>query len=36
MELKNYQKQVISELEEFLSILARMQDPASAFGEYWK
>ncbi len=36
MELKNYQKQVISELEAFLSILARIPDPASAFSEYWK
>ena len=36
MELKNYQKQVISELEEFLSVLGAIENPASAFSEYWK
>jgi len=35
MELKNYQKQVISELEVFLSILNNSENPASAFREYW-
>ena len=36
MELKNYQKQVISELEEFLSVLGAIENPASAFSDYWK
>ena len=35
MELKNYQKQVISELEGFLSVLGAIENPASAFSEYW-
>ncbi len=36
MELKNYQKQVISELEEFLCVLGALENPATAFSEYWK
>lgn len=35
MELKNYQKQVIADLEEYLSVLDQSGNPARAFSEYW-
>lgn len=35
MELKNYQKQVISDLEEFLSVLDNSESPTQAFQSYW-
>jgi type III restriction enzyme len=35
MELKNYQKQVINDLEIYLATLDRVGDPGRAFTEYW-
>ena len=35
MELKNYQKQVISDLEEFLSVLGTSSNSSSGFQTYW-
>lgn len=35
MELKNYQKEVISDLESFLSLLGKTATPSEAFSSYW-
>lgn len=35
MELKNYQKEVLSDLVSYLSLLDKSSTPSEAFSAYW-